>query len=136
MSELRPTKPDKVAQILEKLEILRSHDDIVSRLTKELHRGIISDEFYRDEMLKADGELDEAIAQTEKEYTTSPERPFIKTQIGFTCVGRSESHAVYHHTDGRWTTVPIHKGRNLGKGILRKILKDAKITVDEFEKLR
>ncbi|MGA8848737.1 MAG: hypothetical protein WB564_02795 [Dehalococcoidia bacterium] len=32
--------------------------------------------------------------------------------------------------------MPIHKGRDLGKGILRKILKDAKISVDEFEKLR
>ncbi|MFH1625382.1 MAG: hypothetical protein ABID54_09550 [Pseudomonadota bacterium] len=32
--------------------------------------------------------------------------------------------------------MPIHKGKDLGKGILRKILKDARISVDEFEKLR
>ncbi len=60
----------------------------------------------------------------------------ILERLGFTCIRQSGSHAVYHHADGRWTTVPIHKGRDLGKGILRKILKDAKITVDEFEKLR
>jgi len=30
----------------------------------------------------------------------------------------------------------MHKGKDLGKGILRKILKDARITVDEFEQLR
>lgn len=54
----------------------------------------------------------------------------------FACIRQSGSHMVFHHSDGRWTTVPIHKGRDLGKGILRKILKDAKITVDEFEKLR
>jgi predicted RNA binding protein YcfA (HicA-like mRNA interferase family) len=57
-------------------------------------------------------------------------------RLGFNSVRQSGSHAVYHHADGRWTTVPIHKGRDLGKGILRKILKDAKISVDEFEKLR
>ena len=57
-------------------------------------------------------------------------------KLGFTCVRQSGSHAVYHHTDGRWTTVPIHKGKDLGKGILRKILRDAKISPGEFEKLR
>lgn len=55
---------------------------------------------------------------------------------GFSCIRQSGSHAVYHHADGRWTTVPVHKGKDLGKGILRKILKDAKISVDEFETLR
>ena len=57
-------------------------------------------------------------------------------KLGFTCVRQSGSHTIFHHSDGRWTTVPIHKGRDVGKGILRKILKDAKISVDEFEKLR
>ena len=57
-------------------------------------------------------------------------------KLGFNCIRQSGSHAVYHHPDGRWTTVPMHKGRDLGKGILRKILKDAQITVDEFEQLR
>ncbi|MBM2831830.1 MAG: YcfA family protein [Dehalococcoidia bacterium] len=56
--------------------------------------------------------------------------------LGFTCIRQSGSHAVYHHADGRWTTVPIHEGRDLGKGLLRKILKDAKIDVSVFEKLR
>ena len=56
-------------------------------------------------------------------------------KLGFTCVRQSGSHMIFHHADGRWTTVPIHKGRDLGKGILRKILKDAKISVDEFEHL-
>ncbi len=56
-------------------------------------------------------------------------------KLGFTCVRQSGSHMIFHHSDGRWTTVPIHKGKDLGKGILRKILKDAKITVDRFEQL-
>ncbi|MCD6154725.1 MAG: type II toxin-antitoxin system HicA family toxin [Candidatus Verstraetearchaeota archaeon] len=38
--------------------------------------------------------------------------------------------------DGRWTTVPIHLGKDVAKGTLRKILKDIGITVEEFERLR
>ncbi|MBI2853167.1 MAG: type II toxin-antitoxin system HicA family toxin [Chloroflexi bacterium] len=57
-------------------------------------------------------------------------------KLGFTFVHGSGSHKVYHHSDGRWTTVPMHKGKDLGRGLLRKILKDAKVSVDEFEKLR
>jgi predicted RNA binding protein YcfA (HicA-like mRNA interferase family) len=57
-------------------------------------------------------------------------------KLGFTCVRQSGSHAIYHHSDGRWTTVPIHKGKDLDKGLLRKILKDAKISSSEFEKIR
>ena len=57
-------------------------------------------------------------------------------RLGFTCIRQSGSHAVYHHDDVRWTTVPIHKGKDLGKGILRKIIKDAKISINEFERLR
>jgi predicted RNA binding protein YcfA (HicA-like mRNA interferase family) len=57
-------------------------------------------------------------------------------KLGFTCIRQSGSHMVFHHSDGRWTTLPIHKGKDLGKGILRKILKDADITVGEFEQLR
>jgi predicted RNA binding protein YcfA (HicA-like mRNA interferase family) len=56
-------------------------------------------------------------------------------KCGFVCLRQSGSHAIYHHQDGRWTTVPMHKGKELGKGILRKILKDAKITPQEFENL-
>jgi predicted RNA binding protein YcfA (HicA-like mRNA interferase family) len=56
-------------------------------------------------------------------------------KLGFYLVRQSGSHAIYHHSDGRWATIPIHKGKDLGKGILRKILKDAKITLGEFENL-
>jgi len=30
----------------------------------------------------------------------------------------------------------MHKGRDVGMGLLSKILKDAEISVDEFERLR
>lgn len=57
-------------------------------------------------------------------------------KLGFVCVRQSGSHMIFHHADGRWTTVPVHRRRDLGKGILRKILKDAKITANEFSQLR
>lgn len=56
-------------------------------------------------------------------------------RLGFARIRQSGSHAVFHHPDGRWTTVPIHSG-DVAKGTLRRILKDAGITVDEFEVTR
>ena len=34
------------------------------------------------------------------------------------------------HSDGR--VVPVHPGRDIGRGLLRKILRDAELTRDEF----
>ena len=39
------------------------------------------------------------------------------------------------HSDGRTTVVPVHPGEEIGRGLLRKIIKDAKLTKDEFLKL-
>jgi len=36
------------------------------------------------------------------------------------------------HPDGRVVTVPIHPGKEIGRGLLRKILRDAELSVDEF----
>ncbi|PIV67651.1 MAG: hypothetical protein COS08_09165 [Euryarchaeota archaeon CG01_land_8_20_14_3_00_38_12] len=57
-------------------------------------------------------------------------------KLGFVKIRQSGSHAVFRHSDGRWTTVSIHKGKDVGKGLLRKILKDANISVDDFERLK
>ena len=57
-------------------------------------------------------------------------------KLGFQLIRQSGSHAVFRHPDGRWTTVPLHPGKDVAKGTLRKIIKDLGITVDEFEALR
>jgi predicted RNA binding protein YcfA (HicA-like mRNA interferase family) len=36
------------------------------------------------------------------------------------------------HPDGRITVVPMHKGEELGRGILRKIAKDTRIIREEL----
>ncbi len=59
----------------------------------------------------------------------------ILEKLGFQRIRQSGSHVVYRHPDGRWTTVPLHPGKDVAKGILRKIIKDLGIT-DEFEVLR
>jgi predicted RNA binding protein YcfA (HicA-like mRNA interferase family) len=51
---------------------------------------------------------------------------------GFTLDRQSGSHAVFIHPDGRRTTVPIHGKRDLGKGLLRQIMRDADLTVDDM----
>ena len=45
------------------------------------------------------------------------------------------SHRRYVHADGRRTTVPVHPGQDIGRGLLRKILRDVEMTPDEFKKL-
>ena len=56
---------------------------------------------------------------------------------GFVVVRVSGSHHRLIHRDdpARATTVPMHKGRDLPKPLLRAILKQAGLSVDAFEAL-
>ena len=59
----------------------------------------------------------------------------ILERMGFEKVRQKGSHVRLKHPDGRVTTVPIHKGRDIPKGLLRKIIReDLGLTVDEFLK--
>ena len=58
----------------------------------------------------------------------------ILARHGFTLDRQSGSHAVFIHPDGRRTTVPIHGKHDLGRGLLRQIMKDAELTVDDVLK--
>lgn len=51
---------------------------------------------------------------------------------GFAVVRHSGSHVVLRHPDGRRATVPVHAGRDLGRGLLRQIMRDAKLTLDDL----
>lgn len=55
--------------------------------------------------------------------------------IGFERIRQSGSHATFRHPDGRWTIVSIHSGRTIPRGTLRKILRDADLTVEQFLEL-
>jgi predicted RNA binding protein YcfA (HicA-like mRNA interferase family) len=51
---------------------------------------------------------------------------------GFVSVRQSGSHVILRHADGRRLTVPVHAGRDLGRGLLRQIMRDANLTVDDL----
>ncbi|MCD6418049.1 type II toxin-antitoxin system HicA family toxin [bacterium] len=56
-------------------------------------------------------------------------------KLGFKKIRSSGSHIVMKNKDGRWLTIPVHKGRDVSKGILKKILKDIGMHWEELEKL-
>lgn len=56
-------------------------------------------------------------------------------QLGFKVVRQKGSHVFYRHPDGRYTTLPRHKGKDIGKGLTRQILREIDITPEEFVQL-
>jgi len=52
--------------------------------------------------------------------------------LGFYEVRQKGSHKQFKHLDGRQTTVPFHKGRDISPILLDKIIKDIKISKDDF----
>jgi predicted RNA binding protein YcfA (HicA-like mRNA interferase family) len=65
-------------------------------------------------------------------------KDFIKylESIGFKVTRTKGSHVRLRSEDGRATTIPVHKNKNIPKGLLRKIIReDLEIGLDEFFKL-
>jgi predicted RNA binding protein YcfA (HicA-like mRNA interferase family) len=55
--------------------------------------------------------------------------------MGFRVIRKSPgSHWQFEHPDGRRTTVPMHKGRDIGPGLLRKILRDIEMDSEELSR--
>lgn len=57
-------------------------------------------------------------------------------KLGFEKIRHVGSHARYAHSNGRKTVVPVHGDEELGKGLLIEILKQIKISREDYEKLR
>jgi len=53
-------------------------------------------------------------------------------QQGFRSVRQRGSHIQYRHPDGRGTTVPLHKGRDIAPTLLRQIARDIGLNVEKF----
>ncbi|MEN7982098.1 MAG: type II toxin-antitoxin system HicA family toxin [Nanoarchaeota archaeon] len=60
----------------------------------------------------------------------------ILQKLGFKKIHGKGSHVRFKHSDGRRTVVPIHANENLGRGLLIEILKQIKLTREEYESLR
>jgi len=55
-------------------------------------------------------------------------------KAGFKVVRVRGSHHFLCHEDGRSTVVPVHAGETLGPGLLKKILRDCKLTAEDLRK--
>ena len=55
-------------------------------------------------------------------------------KLGFKEVRQRGSHRQYRHLDGRGTTVPVHKGKDISPILLQQIVKDIKLTMIDFLK--
>ena len=55
--------------------------------------------------------------------------------IGFAKVRQKGSHAFYRHADGRTTTIPHHSSKDLPRPLLRTILREIRLSVDEYNNL-
>ena len=56
----------------------------------------------------------------------------ILSALGFIEVRQRGSHKQFRHPDGRATTVPDHRGRDISPILLRQIAKDIDLTVDQL----
>jgi len=57
----------------------------------------------------------------------------ILEKFGFTIIRQKGSHVRMKSDDGRYTTIPVHTGESIPKGLLRKIIRDdLEMTLDEF----
>lgn len=63
----------------------------------------------------------------------SPEKLIkIIKKLGFEEIRQKGSHKFFRNPEGKTTIVPFHKGENISKGLLLKILKDIDITREDF----
>ena len=59
----------------------------------------------------------------------------IAEKLGFVNTRRKGSHFFFRHPDGRTTVIPVHSGRTIGLGLMRSILSDIKMSIEEFKKI-
>ncbi|MBX2999166.1 MAG: type II toxin-antitoxin system HicA family toxin [Caldilineaceae bacterium] len=56
----------------------------------------------------------------------------ILERMGFEEIRQRGSHRQFRHPDGRQTTVPVHKGRDIAPTLFRQIAKDINVTIEEL----
>ena len=66
---------------------------------------------------------------------TAKELEKLLFQLGFVAERQKGSHVFYRHEDSRYTTIPHHKGRQLGRSLIRRIINQIDLTVEEYKEL-
>jgi predicted RNA binding protein YcfA (HicA-like mRNA interferase family) len=62
---------------------------------------------------------------------SSKEMSKILNKVGFYEIHQRGSHIKFQHEDGRVVIIPFHND-DLGRGLIRKILKEIKISISEY----
>ena len=57
------------------------------------------------------------------------------SKLGFETLRTKGSHHFLHHPDGRCTVVPVHRGENIGRGLLAQIMRDCEASRDELQRM-
>lgn len=55
--------------------------------------------------------------------------------LGFEKARQKGSHAFYRHIDGRTTTLPHHAGRMIARPLLREILREIDLKVEDYVRM-
>ena len=58
----------------------------------------------------------------------------ILNKMGFGVIRQKGSHVYLKHKDGRSTVVPVHPGREIGRGLLKRILNEVEVKREELLK--
>ena len=59
----------------------------------------------------------------------------ILMKLGFQVTRQKGSHRFYKHPDGRYTTLPHHPGEDISRPLIRAILREIELDVDEYIRL-
>jgi predicted RNA binding protein YcfA (HicA-like mRNA interferase family) len=56
-------------------------------------------------------------------------------KLEFKAIRQKGCHVFYRYQDGRTTTIPFHVGKELARPLIRQILNEIKISVEEYNEL-
>lgn len=57
------------------------------------------------------------------------------SKSGFVKIRQKGSHTFWQNEDGRCVVVPVHKGEDIGRGLMRSILNAIEISWEKFKNL-
>ncbi|MDA2913082.1 type II toxin-antitoxin system HicA family toxin [Acidobacteriia bacterium AH_259_A11_L15] len=67
---------------------------------------------------------------------TAREFQAVARKLGFIRRRQRGSHERWNHSDGRALTIPLHAGKEIGPPLFFKILRQLRISLDDFQQLR
>lgn len=56
----------------------------------------------------------------------------ILAELGFLIVRQKGAHIFFQHSDGRTTLLSRHGGEDIGRGLLRRILREIEMSPEDF----